>query len=253
MLLHSMYRSSYPLVFAIAVGVLCSFPLPEVCPEVSKQHFITSWGCQFQTPTPSMEGQVIDYDWLYLCSASLPIYLPISMSIYSYFPTHLSVYLSIYLFCSPYNLSFPGSLLIFVSRFSVCLFNILFLIVPLPLIPFSSFYTFSGPLLVPWHKSYVHVSVLLPCSLYCRFELRLPISMTPWTCTRRLCSICWIEVRTHGTGLLLSKPSWAGTTAVPWGKNRPWEAWRNLLSHFKIEYYNNTINERESTVVSHPL
>jgi hypothetical protein len=28
-------------------------------------------------------------------------------------------------------------------------------------------------------------------------------------------------MRTRGTGLLLSIPSWAGTTAVPWGKNRP--------------------------------
>jgi hypothetical protein len=60
-------------------------------------------------------------------------------------------------------------------------------------------------------------------------------------------------VRTHGTGLLLSTPSWAGTTAVPWGKNRHWEANRNLLSNFQMEYYKNTINEREPTFVSRPL
>jgi hypothetical protein len=76
--------------------------------------------------------------------------------------------------------------------------------------------------------------------------------MTPWTFTHRLCSICWIKVSTHGTRLLLSMPSWAGTTAVPWSKTRLWEAWRNL-SHFKFEYCNNTINERESTFVSRPL
>ena len=62
----------------------------------------------------------------------------------------LSVYLSTYLFCWPYNLSFPGSLpSSFVSRFSVYLFSILFLIVPLPRVPFSSFSTFSGLLFVP--------------------------------------------------------------------------------------------------------
>jgi hypothetical protein len=59
LILRSMYRRSYPLVFVIADGVLCSFPLAEVCPEVSKQHFITSWGCLFQAPAPKKEGQVI--------------------------------------------------------------------------------------------------------------------------------------------------------------------------------------------------
>jgi len=61
-------------------------------------------------------------------------------------PTHLSVYLSTYLFCCPYNLFFPGSLPIFLSRFSVYLKSY-FLIVSLSLIPFSSFSTFSGLLL----------------------------------------------------------------------------------------------------------
>ena len=78
----------------------------------------------------------------------LPTYLPTSIYIYSYLPIHLSVYLSTYLFCCPYNLSFQGSLPIFLYCFSVYLFNILFLIVPLPRIPLSSFSAFSGVLFV---------------------------------------------------------------------------------------------------------
>lgn len=70
-------------------------------------------------------------------------YLHNSMSIHSYLPTHISVYLSTYIFCCPYNLSFPGSLPIFVSRFSVYLTSY-FLIVPLSSIPFSCFFTFSS-------------------------------------------------------------------------------------------------------------
>ena len=56
MILHSMYPSSCPIVFAIAIVILCSFPLSEAHHEVLKHYFFMGWSSHATNPQPVGPG-----------------------------------------------------------------------------------------------------------------------------------------------------------------------------------------------------
>ena len=55
-ILHSMYPSSCPTVFAIAVVILCSIPLSEAHHEVLKHYFFMGWSSHAPNPQPVGSG-----------------------------------------------------------------------------------------------------------------------------------------------------------------------------------------------------
>jgi len=55
-ILHSMYPSSCPTVFAIAVVIYCSFPLSETHHEVLKHCFFMGWSSHAPNPQPVGPG-----------------------------------------------------------------------------------------------------------------------------------------------------------------------------------------------------
>ena len=55
-ILHSMYPSSCPTVFAIAVVILCSIPLSEAHHEVLKHYFFMGWSSRAPNPQPVGSG-----------------------------------------------------------------------------------------------------------------------------------------------------------------------------------------------------